>query len=447
MEIKRKRFDARYEGLEAPLAFNGHLKPFEAWDRSRPTATCMICSNNRNLEQFMLAPKKAMGFLDNQGNRRTPFCFHCVEVMYNRFLMEDDEHHRYRALYRLCAMTGHYYSDILAHKIFEEKNFFDTGKEVSEFYPKPLLYVRAVMDDPELSEKTFFDSDNFCYDDVVARQYSGDEAILTEKDKKNRRAIISIYHYDPFEDVPVAERGRLYEDLVTISDESMATDLVKARASIEIVRTFSRIDKINRALLDLQSSQASMVEHADEIKALIDQKKKETDMVTSFSKDHGFAEKYANQKSRGSGTLGAIVRDMEEYGYDKGAVNLYDIETSKGMQQVAEISTQAIFKQLNFTAAEYADIVKEQGERVRHMQSVMEQQAEELRLLKEKHLKAEILEEYRQELEKKGIDPIEIKALVDAEIAYTPMNLGTSYYTADELANMAPENSEEGAEK
>lgn len=444
MRIRKRNFDSKFDNLQAPLPFNGRYGAFETWNRKRATGTCIGCSNGRTLEQHMLAPQNALGYMDQNGNRRTYFCFYCLDKLANRFLQEDVEHSKYRALYRLCSITGHYYSDVLAHKLFEEKNYWDNDKEISLYYPWAILYMRAVMEDEELSQKTFFESDNFIFQDVINKQYEpGSTALLSESAKRNRRAIISIYHYDPFEEDPVEERGKLYEDLITISDESMATDLVKARASIEIVRTFSRIDKINRALITLQVSPDSMISHSEEIKELINQKKKETDMVTAFSKDHGFAEKYANAKSKGAGTLGAIVRDMEEYGYDRGKVNLYDIETSAGMRQVADISAQSIFKQLSLTSAEYSDIVKEQGERIRSMQATMEKQAEELRLLREKHLKAEILEEYRQELLGKGINPIEIDALIEEELQYKPVNIGTSYYTAEELQNFAPESSED----
>lgn len=87
-----------------------------------------------------------------------------------------------------------------------------------------------------------------------------------------------------------------------------------------------------------------MVDNSKLIKELSETKQKETSLVTQFSKDHGFAEKYATAKSRGSGTLGAIVREMNEKGYDKGAINKFDIETAEAMKQVADISAQSMFK-------------------------------------------------------------------------------------------------------
>lgn len=449
MILKKTPNDAKYDAPSTSAKSESN-KPFAGWEKGKASANCPCCREQKGVENFILAPDKAtLSFKDHKGKRRTLFCSSCITEMANRFFLEDPSRSKYRALYRLCSVTDHYYDDKLAHHIIEENHTWEDGTPVSPNYPWQNLYLKVVTEDPALSTMTFHRSDNFGFESTLEKQYGEEESLnlLTENDKKNRRTILSIYHYDPFEDEPIKERSRMYEDLVTISDESMATDLVKARASIEIVRTFKRIDKINQALNSLEGTPEFMIEHSAEIKTLIEQKKKETDMVTSFSKDHGFSERYSSAKSKGSGTLSAIVRDMEEYGYDRGAVNLFDIETAAGMRQVAEISSQAIFKQLSFSSVEYADIVKEQGERIRGMQAVLEQQSEELRLLKEKHLKSDILEEYRQELVDKGIDPVEIDALVKQEIEYRPTNVGTSYYSADEIVEMAPDSAEGDSEE
>ena len=103
------------------------------------------------------------------------------------------------------------------------------------------------------------------------------------------------------------------------------------------------------------------------------------------------------------------------------------------MQQVADISATAMFKQLSFTETDYASMVREQGEYIREMQDTMARQAEELRLLKEKQLKQEILEEYKRELEIKGLDHDEIEALVRKELDYKPKIVGNTLFSQDDI--------------
>jgi hypothetical protein len=63
---------------------------------------------------------------------------------------------------------------------------------------------------------------------------------------------------------------------------------------------------------------------------------------------------------------------MNDIGYDKGAVNKFDIETAAGMRQVAELSSESILKQLDLTGADFADMVKQQATIIRNMQATME---------------------------------------------------------------------------
>ena len=160
-------------------------------------------------------------------------------------------------------------------------------------------------------------------------------------------------------------------------------------------------------------------------------------MISSFAKDNGFSERYATTKAKGSGTLSAIVRDMDLYGYDDGAVNMFNIEMSGAMQQVSDISAESMFKQLALTDSDYALMVKEQGTIIRKMQKTLSTQAEELRLLKEEHLRQELVEKYKNELQERGIKPEEVAELVNDELQYVPSALGNTFYTAQELQEAA----------
>lgn len=166
-------------------------------------------------------------------------------------------------------------------------------------------------------------------------------------------------------------------------DDSMADDMVRQKAAIEIVRSFHRIDKISKALQELQADKDTMLEHTKEIKELSETKQKETNLVTQFSKDHGFAEKYATAKSRGSGSLGYIIKEMNEKGYDRGAVNKFDIDTAAAMKQVADISSSSMAKQVTLSDSDKAVMIKDQSIMINRMRETMEKQAEELRLLRE----------------------------------------------------------------
>lgn len=429
-----KKFDFCKKG---PLPFTGNGDyPLDMLFRERETATCPGCGTSRELEKFYIAPQKAIGFCDKKGRRRTLYCVHCIMAFYQKFIDEDPEHNKYKAMFRLCSILGYYYSDELAHQIIDVPHTWEDGKPVSQYEPDCLFYIKAVMANPETAQKSFQYSDNMNLD-VVAKMQDGGEIGLDEQAKKSRRQIINVYHYDPFENEPIEERTRLYEDLLTLMDEDFNNSLAKQKSGAILVLSYRNLDRVNNTLSELMATPESVQKNADVIKKLTEQKAKETTMISQFAKDNGFSERYAASKSKGANTLSGILRDMELFGYDDAKINLYDIETTEAMRTVSDISAESIFKQLSLTENDYAMMVKEQGQLIRKMQQTMDAQTEELRLLKEKHLKAELMDEYRRQLEDKKINPQEIEELVADELKYKPSTIGNSFYTAEELEEKA----------
>ena len=245
-----------------------------------------------------------------------------------------------------------------------------------------------------------------------------EEEELNDEDLKNRREILATFHCDPFEKESVEDKKKLYRNLVTMIDQTMSEDLVRQKAAIEIVRTFARIDKWTEAINEMSADPQTMLQNSKDIKILIDAKTKETDMVTKFSKDHGFAERYALAKSKGAGTISAAMRDMEEFHYDDGKVNLFDIKTSKSMLQAAQISTEAMLKQLSLTEADYVDMLKKQRDELVKINQDNDRLKETLRLIYKQITKQELLKELLNDLRNKGLDDEEVSALIAAEIHY-----------------------------
>lgn len=431
-----KKFDFCKKG---PLPFTGNGDyPLDMLFRERETATCPGCGTSRELEKFYIAPQKAIGFCDKKGRRRTLYCVHCIMAFYQKFIDEDPDHNKYRAMFRLCSILGYYYSDELAHQIIDVPHTWEDGKPVSQYEPDCLFYIKAVMANSETAQKSFQYSDNMNLE-IVARMQDGGEIGLDEQAKKSRRQIINVYHYDPFENEPIEERTRLYEDLLTLIDDSFNEDLTKQKAAVILCLSYRNLDRVNATISELMATPESVQQNADVIKKLTEQKAKETTMISSFAKDNGFSERYAASKARGSGTISAMIRDMELQGYDDGFVNRFDIETSEAMRQVADISAESMFKQLSLNDTDFAKIIKEQGRMIREMQYTMQTQEEELRLLKEKHLKEELLAEYERQLKDKGINSEEIAGLLEQELRYSPSNIGNTFYTAEELVEQAEE--------
>src|SRR5690606_4824362 len=98
----------------------------------------------------------------------------------------------------------------------------------------------------------------------------------------------------------------------------------------------------------------------------------------------GISVKHNNQKSKGAGTLSGIIKTLNEKGIEDGEVNLFDIETAKGMKQVADISNQSIMAQLQFDENDYTSMIMEQRDIIQELDSnVMKLEEENRRMKKE----------------------------------------------------------------
>ena len=407
-QVDRPRFTPKEVGFQAPPTLQ------RRFDIHKKSAKCRCCGTDRRYTEFIRVNSpgntlewEGMEVLGPEKTYTTGFCIHCILKLHEEykktFNLSECE-----ALYMICAITGVYYSDEIARETLNDNDlYFDDGVAMDPSTHWIDRYFRKLSENPELFKRDFWKSDNVQFKSVMAVQSKIDPTIgMSDEDKDNYNTIWSTYHYDPFEMDDPKDKSRLMADLVTMIDDAMKDDLVRMRAALEIVRAFYRIDKYGESLNQLQSTPDGTVANANAIKQLTAAKSQETTMVTAFSKDHGFAEKYAISKSKGSGTLSAVIRDMKESNYDFGTVNYYDIATSKAIKQVSDISAESIFKQVAFTGADYADMVKEQAIELKRLKEELDTCKEENRLFKEKFLKQELLEELRDDLIQKGI-PIE----------------------------------------
>ena len=278
----------------------------------------------------------------------------------------------------------------------------------------PDKYLEVIFQKEQYKNKTFYDQlDRASF--VKASMLKESEETLTEDDKQNRSDIKKAFGYDPFENKPVDQRPMLYRSLSQMIDPTLNNDLVRQRAAIEIVTNYEEIDRLDAAIAKLSMTPDDLVQHSEQLKVLRGMKTDVNRNISTLCKDHGLSAKYANSKSKGAGTLSAIIRDMEETNYDAGKVNLYDIETSDSMQQCSDISAKSIMSQLKLSDSDYAQMVEEQALVVRKEIAKRKEAEEALRLCKEKLRKQELIAELIKEYKKRGIPSEEIEELLAPE--------------------------------
>jgi hypothetical protein len=249
--------------------------------------------------------------------------------------------------------------------------------------------------------------------EVVEEEYQ-----FTKADKDNRQSILNLFLHDPFEDIKSAKkRADFYRDLSLMIDNSMIGDLVRQQAAITIVKSYDQLHTIERTIERLMEDP---IGNGDSIEQLNKMKAEQTRTISTYCKDNGFSEKYAANKSKGAQTLTGQMREMEEMGYDAEKVNLYDIKTSQSIQQIADISAQAIAKQLALGDADYVPMIQEQADYIKRLEKINAELEEKNRLLRATQVKQELILALRKELQQKGIPTEEIDLILDKEYNIVP---------------------------
>ena len=203
-----------------------------------------------------------------------------------------------------------------------------------------------------------------------------------ELDTQNEKDVLRLLGYDPFEYESPKDRPNLFNELIGYLDESTLEDGYKLSSVIMIVKTVNQIGKIDAAISKNMRDMKNFAKNAGSISSLTTAKNTMTKVVNDLAKENGISAKNATNKSQGAGTLSGILKQLRDFDFHEADVNLFDIETSKGLQQVADISHKSIANQLRFDENDYSNMILEQKELIQNFESKAKKYEEDNRLLR-----------------------------------------------------------------
>ena len=222
--------------------------------------------------------------------------------------------------------------------------------------------------------------------DGTAKDYIPEEVPISnaEEVKKmyevNRRTVISALGYDPFETASELDKPLMYNKLVGFLDESTQDDELKLGACVEIVHSLNQSEKINSVINSLQRTPNDIIRNSSTIKSLEATKKDIMKTALDLARDNGISIKHSNRNTKGAHTLTGKLKQLKESDLRSKEMNEFDIRTSAGMRQVADISYEAIFKQLSFDENDYTNMISTQKSMIKELQEKLEAVEEECRL-------------------------------------------------------------------
>lgn len=339
----------------------------------KPKLFCSCCGKEKD---------KRLGFyvsnsIVNKYSGKLSICKECVWQIFDEFVEESHENEKV-ATYRLCRLVDFPYLEKAFDSAMNECE--KSGSNVFKTYIKNINSLKQYTSFTFENGDSIDDGSNSNKSNEV--ELVSEEVNLSERDAKNEEDVLKMLGYDPFETENKKDRKYLFNRLVDMLDDSTLEDNLLLMSIIEIVKGFNQVDKINEMIATLTSDTDKLSSNTGGIKGLIDTKKNLMTTILKIAEDNGISTKFNTTKSKGAGTLAGIIKTLNDIGLDEAKINLYDIETSKSMRQIADISHQSILNQLVLNESDYTDMLAQQKDMLYNLNEELMQLREENRKLK-----------------------------------------------------------------
>ena len=345
------------------------------------TAWCFMCGK----------PKRKDRFYDNTDplvvSHCSPICKDCAKKIALRVDANGEEHEPTKESIQLALryLNKPFYNKLYDSSIQESENSA-TGKTKNNAWTS---YIKNVSM-PQYIGDTYADSDMFKEKIIYEDEKTTEDVIKGREDQdtyssfvKNKNDVVRLLGYDPFEKEAISDQPFLYSQLLGLLDssEDANDDMMRTASAISIVRAFLQQSKIDNAISTYMSDIRKLQNNSATIKSLQQSKKDLTSIIKDLAAESCISLKNNKKATKASNTWTGKLKELKELNVRNADVNGFDIDTCKGMQQVADISMEAILKKLNLQEDEYADMLAEQ--RVKLTESIQKSKAyaEAVRLL------------------------------------------------------------------
>lgn len=327
--------------------------------------TCIRCCKEKIEDKFFLAKWSKVW---NTTNKRAPVCKDCIDELFTEYT------NRYGSERIALIMCCHYldipYYRALYDSIVENNNFFNVGLYCRQINLGQYQYKSFI--------NTLIDGELLKTDEEAKEER---EAKWSRADRQNMNYVISVCGYDPFDNCGMTDSDRklCFNILASYCDtEGVADDGHKVQSVIQMVQSQLQCRKLDEFInAELLSS------HPDEgkIKVWSGTKKQLLDSIAKIAQDNNLSSAYNQNSKKGANTLSSKMKEMVANGFEDIKVNIFDVETSDAMKQIADISNKSIMEQLTWDSNDYTEMIKEQREKLIKIQQDYDRLEEENRIL------------------------------------------------------------------
>ena len=205
---------------------------------------------------------------------------------------------------------------------------------------------------------------------------------LTQDDRRNKREVIKMLEYDPFEGFSEVDQKFLYSDLINyFGDEDVVEDQFLVSQIIQVVNNNNHIRKLDYLLSQYMASDEKVQENDGKIKSLNSTKKDIVANTDRIAKENRISVRSRAGSNISKSSLTVMMERLRAMDFDDAEVDFYDQKKAYGMKRTAEISIQAIQDQLQFDENDIGYMITEQRNMIGEMEEKILDLEEENRVL------------------------------------------------------------------
>lgn len=367
------------EAREKVVELNGTIdKLKEKIEQFKGYGWCFMCDSHKDKSKFYISTDP----LNRSGI--APICKECARKLALRVDKNGHEHEPTKESVQLALKyLNKPFLNVVWDASVQESERLVAGKikhNVWTSYIKNIAMVNYVG-------MTYFDSDFYkekvIYDDEMTVENTISDKDVIESYEQNKKDTIRLLGYDPFEKEQLSDQPFLYSNLIGYLDssEDANDDRMRTSSIIEIVKGFNHAEKINNVIASMLKDVKDIEKNVATIRSLEDTKNKIMNSVLGLAKDNGISLKHSVNASKGENTWTGKVRKMKDLNLLEAETNLYDVEYSAGLSQVAEISNAAIIKQIKLDENDYNDMLIQQRLLIDKYKKIADENEEKARIL------------------------------------------------------------------
>ena len=212
-----------------------------------------------------------------------------------------------------------------------------------------------------------------------AAQTLTDSQEVNDEFEKNRKDVIRLLGYDPFEGEKLEDQPLLYSQLIGYLDLGGDNeDMMRTSSAITIVRGFLQQTKLDDKIA---KAMANSNINASELKTLLDSKQKISSTISQLAEQSCLSLKHSKNASKGEDTFTGKTKKLKDMNLREAENNAFDIGTCEGMRQVADISNASILKQIHLDENDYTEMLGQQREMIVKLQRQADENMEKARVL------------------------------------------------------------------